>query len=79
VSDVPNMSIYGHIVNDIKSGMRHFRMASIAHIKREANSAVNGLAHETVIYIVDKIRMEEISHWIYNIVIKELVVPLFGP
>jgi len=79
VMNVSNESRYGHLVEGIKSGMRYFRSASIVYVKREANSAAHGLVREAIIHIVDKIWMEEIPPKIYDIVIKKLVVPMFGP
>jgi hypothetical protein len=57
-TNVSNMNKYGHLVKGIKYGMRYFRTASIVHVKRKANSAAHGLAHEAITHIVDKIWME---------------------
>jgi len=56
--------------------MQFFRMANLGHVKREANSAVHGLAREAVTHILDSIWMKEILPWIYDIVIRELLVPM---
>jgi hypothetical protein len=56
--------------------MQFFWMANLGHVKREANSAAHGLAREAVTHIVDSIWMEEILPWIYDIVIRELLVPM---
>jgi ribonuclease HI len=76
-TDLANMSRYGHILDGIKSGLQSFRSANIVHVKREANSAAHRLARATITHVVDSIWMEEIPPQIYDIVIKELVVPMF--
>jgi hypothetical protein len=61
----------------IKSGLQSFRLANIVHVKHEANTAAHGLARAAVTHIVDSIWIEEIPPQIYDIVIRELVVPMF--
>jgi hypothetical protein len=46
MSDLPNMSKDGHLLEDIKSSMLFLRMVSLVHVKHEANSAAYILVRE---------------------------------
>jgi hypothetical protein len=74
-TQMPNTGRYKHLdlVEGIKSGLHSFKSANITHFKRKANMTTYGLAREVVTHIVDKIWMEKVISWIYDIVIRELV------
>jgi len=53
--ELPNKSIYEHLVEGIKFGMQSFRTSNLVHVKKDANSAAHGLTREVVTHVVDTI------------------------
>jgi hypothetical protein len=45
----------------------------IKHVKRNSNSAVQGMAKEAIKYAINNVWLEEILNYIYGIVIREKI------
>jgi ribonuclease HI len=71
----PCDSLYGHLIEDIKTGIQTLDVAIFSHVKREANSAAHELAVDARTHVIDTIRWTTIPPSICGIVRREEVSP----
>jgi hypothetical protein len=53
--EFPQLSKYGHLVDDIKKVLIFLRSFKVTHIKMTKNKAVHSLTKEVVTHIIDLI------------------------
>jgi regulatory protein YycH of two-component signal transduction system YycFG len=75
--EFPQLSKYGHLVDDIKKVLIFLRSFKVTHIKMTKNKAVHSLTKEVVTHIIDLIWLEDIPSIIYAIVCRECSIPLY--
>jgi hypothetical protein len=66
-------SNFGHIVDDIKLELRQLRSWRIDHVKRDANTTTHTIAKKAILYVIDRVWVEEISSCICGIIFKKFV------
>jgi ribonuclease HI len=71
----PCDSLYGHLIEDIKTGIQTLDVAIFSHVEREANGAAHELAVDARTHVTDTIRWTTIPPSICGIVRREEVSP----
>ncbi|XP_059436514.1 uncharacterized protein LOC132169501 [Corylus avellana] len=66
-AEIEDLSPYGHLIDEARMLLRHFRTAQVRHVKRNSNKAAHGLAKEAVRKCIDNIWMEEMPPCISDI------------
>jgi ribonuclease HI len=73
----PNWSRFGHFIEGIKEQALLFRSFSVSHVRREANSAAHLLAKAASTQVRDDVWLEELLHFLSDIVFKEATALFF--
>jgi hypothetical protein len=71
------LSRFGHFIERIKKVLMSLWSFSVVHMRREANTAVHALAKAVSAKVTDSIWLEEVTHFLYDIVCRQSVVPTF--
>jgi hypothetical protein len=74
-TELPQLSRYGHLVNDIRKVLLSLRSFKVVHVKRDANEAAHNLTKEAVTHVINLIWLEDIPPIIYDIICRKCSIP----
>jgi hypothetical protein len=68
-----NWSSFDHIIDDIKLELRQLQSWRIDHVKRDANTTTHTITKKTILCVIDRFWIKEISNCICRIISRELL------